>query len=85
MLRNVSFLEELENREIKHDVIRELAFHFVPFLSNSKINPLEKQENNQTLRKTQTCSKQLMAEVEFLPFAGKTNVLLSLSNIGRIN
>ena len=40
------FMVYVGNREIKHDVIRqrELDFHFVTFLSNSKINPTKNWE-----------------------------------------
>ena len=50
-----------DSREIKHDIIRQMAgasfgFHFVTFLSNSKINPSGNREKITHSRQTQTYS-----------------------------
>ena len=62
---------------------RELVFHFVTFLSNSKINPSEKKTGNKSTFTTNTnlliyVYERRTVEVDFLLFAGKTNAMLYL-------
>ena len=65
----------------------ELAYHFVKFLFNSKNKSLRKKgkkshicDKHQTYSFLSTYAKRQMAEMEFLLFAGKTNVMPNLSN-----
>ena len=61
---------------------RELAFHFASFSRILKYIPQKNREKITHSRQTQTYSflrtnaKRQTAEVEFLPFAGETNVML---------
>ena len=60
---------------------RELAIHFVTFLPKipQKKGKIKRSRQTQTYSFLRTRTKRQTAEVEFLPFVGKTNVMLNLS------
>ena len=88
----VNVMLNLSNSEIKHAVKRQTAnaslpFILPPFCRILKQMRQKNREKNHTFTTNtnllilRTNAKRQTAEVEFLPLAGKTNVMLNLSNI----